>query len=346
MKKLIKYLLFTWFLLWGNTIFSQPDIILKTFTDTATVAIDIPLDIHIKPHSKIDSFQILVLNREQFIKAFHVPSSATNQTKALQPQTDDNETDFEISDFGKWKGHDKTVIPVKGDTNRIKLKIWDPGIFMILPAIIKPDSTGMQDTVIFFEDKEPLVVLPGINPQDTLKQISPINDIIKEKKVWTDYKWWIIAAALLVSVILALLFLPKLFLSRDSKETVQKQQKPVLPAHVIALNKLAKLKKEKIWKEGKVKEFQSQLTHILREYLENRYNIKALEQTTSEIINSLSAINIPEKYISLISEILQIADMVKFAKAKPEEDINEIFLDKTIEFVEETKQLPGENKAT
>jgi len=342
MDKKIKHILLAVIFIWGNTVFSQPDIVLKTLGDTATIAQDMPVEIFVNPESKIDSFQILVLNREQVAKALHLPASGTKQAGGVS-QTAEEDTDFEISDFGKWSGHNKTVIPAGGDTNIIKLRIWDPGVFMILPAIIKPDSTGKPDTILYYDNNEPLVVLPGINAQDTIKEIAPINDIIREKKVWTDYKWWIIAAAALLLVLLALWLLPKMFSSRTEETAVKKRKKPKPPAHIVALQKLEKLKKEKIWKEGKVKEFQSQLTHILREYLENRYHIKALEQTTSEIINSLNNIDMPEKYISLISEILQIADMVKFAKAKPGEDINEKFLDKTIEFVKETGELPADN---
>ena len=346
MNTKVKYILPVLMLLLGKTAFSQSSIVLKTLKDTVEIAEDVPVDIYITPQAKIDSFEIFVLNKKQFARAFHVSPSRTNNANVVPSSApgDEEETDFEIASFGKWRGHGNTVIAAGGDTNRIVLKIWDPGIFMIIPALIRPDTAGFLDTVYINQDNEPLVVLPGINAQDTIKEIAPINDIIREKKVWTDYKWWIIAAALLVLVTLAMIFLPKLFLSRKKESIAGEKRKPALPAHIIALNKLAKLKKEKIWKEGKVKEFQSQLTHILREYLENRYHIKALEQTTSEIIDSLIKINMPEKYITLISEILQIADLVKFAKAKPGEDINEKFLDKTIEFVEETKEQPAEGK--
>jgi hypothetical protein len=59
---------------------------------------------------------------------------------------------------------------------------------------------------------------------------------------------------------------------------------PKIPAHVIAYEKLEKLKSEKLWQEGKLKAYHSLLTDILREYIENRFKIQALEQTTDEIL--------------------------------------------------------------
>ena len=140
-----------------------------------------------------------------------------------------------------------------------------------------------------------------------------------------------------------LIFLPKIFIGKKSPVQPSRKIKKSPPAHIIALKKLSKLKAEKIWREGKVKEFQSQLTYILREYLENRYKIQALEQTTGEIVHSLQKIKLDNKDIDTIKNILQIADMVKFAKAKPEEDINERFLNETIDFVERTKAVTVQN---
>ena len=126
---------------------------------------------------------------------------------------------------------------------------------------------------------------------------------------------------------MVIVFLPRLFINKKTTEKYKNTiKKKVIPAHLIALEKLNKLKKEEIWKQGKVKEFQSQLTFILREYLENRYNIRALEQTTGEILQSLYNIDMDNKDINIIKNILQIADMVKFAKAKPGEDIHKKFL--------------------
>ena len=89
--------------------------------------------------------------------------------------------------------------------------------------------------------------------------------------------------------------------------------------------------------KGKVKEYQTELTFVIREYLENRFDIQALESTTSEVIADLEDKDFDTKQASTLSRILQIADLVKFAKATPSAELHESFLDDAENFVSETK---------
>ncbi|MBT8230721.1 MAG: hypothetical protein KJO50_10705, partial [Bacteroidia bacterium] len=102
------------------------------------------------------------------------------------------------------------------------------------------------------------------------------------------------------------------------------------------LSKLEALANEQLWKQGKVKEHQSQLTYIIREYLENLFGIKALESTTDEILLALKDFDFEQSHQMDLKQILQIADLVKFAKARPPEDINEAFIGKAETFVVKT----------
>ncbi len=314
----------------------QNNISLRTNIDTTLIGLDIPVNISIKGQGKVDSFQVQVLNINEAAKIYLPKIDTINNSihKDLSPDVK-QKTDYEISDYGNWKGNRNTLKPGSSKSNTIKLKIWDTGQFIVLPVIITDNDTIYPHNLRFYPE---ISVYAGLNPKDTLKAIAPIKDIIKEEKSWKDYLWIYIIALALVFIVLALIFLPKLFVNKKSRVQLKKTIKKVLPAHVIALKKLQKLKEEEIWKQGRFKAFQSQLTYILREYLENRYKIRALEQTTGEIVNSLYKINMDKHDIETIKNILQIADMVKFAKAKPESDIHEKFLNDTINFVLKTKQ--------
>ncbi len=325
--------------------YGQDNIILKTRVDSTLMGLDVPLNVVIKDGEKIDSFQLKVMGFDEMLKVYapKVENGEYIQKAGLIPEDIEN-IDFEISDYGNWKGSGNTLIPGNSSSNQIKIKIWDFGKFYIMPMRIV-DKNGKIDT-IYPEDPDmypEISVFAGLNPQDTIPQITPIKDIITEKKTWEDYKFIILGIIVLFLIILMLIFLPKIFISKKSLVQPSRKIKKSPPAHIIALEKLSKLKAEKIWREGKVKEFQSQLTYILREYLENRYKIQALEQTTGEIVHSLQKIKLDNKDIDTIKNILQIADMVKFAKAKPEEDINERFLNETIDFVERTKAVTVQN---
>lgn len=89
------------------------------------------------------------------------------------------------------------------------------------------------------------------------------------------------------------------------------------PAHVIAFEQLAVLKEKKLWQQGHVKEFYSEVTEILRRYFENRYTMMAMEETTDEIIAGLRKLRFPEQMLAEAERILRRADLVKFAKYQP-----------------------------
>lgn len=141
-------------------------------------------------------------------------------------------------------------------------------------------------------------------------------------------------------IILALLgFLAVYYLRRRKKREKGEEQEIVPPeaAHIIAIRELRALEKDRLWQQGKVKEYHIRLTEILRNYLERRYGIPALEQTTGEIMDALDA----RSGISQIShedlrEILVLADLVKFARVIPEPDENRMVLTRAIRFVQDT----------
>ncbi len=214
---------------------------------------------------------------------------------------------------------------------------WDLGFYEILHPRFSFDTSTVQPRVMNLETPTVFVNVPlDIKNPDTTSVILPIKDIIVSKKTWKDYikPGLYILAALLTGLLL-------FFMLRKKKpeETTVVVAKPKEPAHVIALTKLDTLAKEEDWKKGKVKKYQSDLTYTIREYLENRYEIKALESTTDEITQTLKKQNFDDNHARDLKEILQIADLVKFAKAKPTEDINERFLAKAKQFVLETKQV-------
>ena len=103
---------------------------------------------------------------------------------------------------------------------------------------------------------------------------------------------------------------------------------------------LGKLKEEKLWQQGQVKEYQSRLTYIIREYLENRYEVPALESTTEEIQRSLKQVDFDSSWKDKLSNILQVADLVKFAKAKPPVDFHDQVWKEAEDFVLATKKKP------
>lgn len=127
------------------------------------------------------------------------------------------------------------------------------------------------------------------------------------------------------------------------------KEKPKEPAHIIALRELEHIKQEKLWQKGEVKAFHSNLTDVLRDYIEDRYGIPAPEQITSEILESLRSVDLPDdKVLMKIQQVLELADLVKFAKMEPLPDENDLALKNAYFFVNETKfeaPKPAEEEA-
>jgi hypothetical protein len=125
----------------------------------------------------------------------------------------------------------------------------------------------------------------------------------------------------------------------DSEKTI------LLSLEERTLNAIDALEKRKLWEEDRLKEHFVQLSYILRSYLTERYSISLLEKTTHEARLLLEEIALNKSTISSIISVLSEADMVKFAKSKPE--VNSILLVSRMArvIVKETRPIESENHA-
>lgn len=113
---------------------------------------------------------------------------------------------------------------------------------------------------------------------------------------------------------------------------------PPLPPHVVAIKALEALHHQKLWQNGKYKQYYSGITDILRTYIAARYEVGAMEMTSDEIIAVMRGVEgLPQKSAMDLTGILQTADLVKFAKAEPDPEENENDYWRAYYFVEETK---------
>ena len=144
-----------------------------------------------------------------------------------------------------------------------------------------------------------------------------------------------------IILIAAILFLVLYSIKRrkNNQPIFIKPQKPKEPAHIIALRELERIKDEKLWQKNKTKQYHSEVTEALRNYIEDRFQIPAMEQTTDEIIQSFEYQKdlLSEKSLSNLSQILSLADLVKFAKYTPLPDDDNLTLINSFFFVNDTK---------
>lgn len=215
------------------------------------------------------------------------------------------------------------------------LTSFEAGNYQIPPITIDFEENGLIKSASSGVALSLKVVSIPVNPErDTLRAIKDIN---REEIQVSDF----IFPALIVLALLTLLGLSIYYLLRRK----QKQQPAVAlppppppPAHETALQKLLALEQSDLLDSGEVNAFQTQLTYILREYLEGRYGIHALESTTDDILESLRSIGVPDDWRVQLRQMLQTADLVKFAKAEPPLSFHVEALYSVKTFVEQTKE--------
>ncbi len=115
-----------------------------------------------------------------------------------------------------------------------------------------------------------------------------------------------------------------------------------IPPHEIAISALRKLEERKLWQQGMVKEYHSEITEIIRRYFEARFGILAMEQPSSELLMNLNKIADAMVIYSKTEDFLNNADMVKFAKFQPMPTINEEMMKQAYEIVKGTIPKPTE----
>lgn len=170
-----------------------------------------------------------------------------------------------------------------------------------------------------------------------------LKDVENPEFVLMDYIWWFIIPLLVIALLVAGWFGWRYWQKHKSNApVVVKKEKPV-PAHIQAMQALDELAGKKLWQNGQEKQFHTELTVILRYYIERRFEVLALEKTTDEILDELYELAESQKAsLSNLKQILQLADLAKFAKYKPLPDENQLAFMNAKMFVEQTKKVEAE----
>lgn len=148
----------------------------------------------------------------------------------------------------------------------------------------------------------------------------PIKSIKSEPYVFDDFKFYIY---LLLAALAIIAFWIYYFVIRKRKMEEEKPTYKILPPFEEAIYKLNELDSKLLWQNNQVKEYYSELTEIVRNYIERELQVPALEKTTDEIVGMLrnfqeaNTIQTSKETIKKLKELLQEADLVKFAKSKP-----------------------------
>lgn len=158
-----------------------------------------------------------------------------------------------------------------------------------------------------------------------------------------EVRGYVIGGLLIACLLAAVIWLIVRSLTRRKTKATDKPRPRIMP-HVKAIKELEQLHNQKLWQNNKHKAYYTRLTDIIREYLEGRYGLGAMEMTSDEIISATADIGLQDKNYRNLGEMLRTADLVKFAKFIPDADYNESVYYNAYYFVEDTKEIPEEVK--
>ena len=167
--------------------------------------------------------------------------------------------------------------------------------------------------------------------------IADIKPVFQPKFNWLNLLFIVLLILAIHGIIILLLFIYRKYLKK-SPVLDSKEMKLLLPPHVVALSELDRLKQDKPWQQGRSKEYHTELTDIIREYIERVFSVNSMEMTSEEILDHLRNLKSEQKTAySGLNQILKLADLVKFAKWNPTPDEHELSLSNAYLFVNQTK---------
>jgi hypothetical protein len=210
---------------------------------------------------------------------------------------------------------------------------FDSGLYLIPPQPFWFNNNQYIDTL-----KSQALFLGVLTFQ--IDSIQGINDIKPPIDAPLTFKEVLPTVLYVLLGLTILLFAYILFkrTKRDGPKPLLVRTKPKQPAHFIALNSLDELKRKKLWQQGKHKAYQSELTDIVRTYIEDRYQVIAMEQTSEETIVELESGRLmSQELLEKLKKMLYTADLVKFAKMQLLADEHERSLTDAYDLVMKTK---------
>jgi len=229
-------------------------------------------------------------------------------------------------------------------TQKLLITAFDDSIFTIPPFIFRRQlDTLYSDSLLLMVNRVRIdsTELAKIDTSQYLK-IFDVKEPINTPWTFKEFLQLYYGHILIIFGVSILIALIVVYLKRRSKNKpfIKLPEKPKEPAHVIAIRALDELKAKKLWQSDKEILYYSELTEILKAYIEDRFLVKTFECTSHEILESFKhSESIDKQLFIALKQILTFADLAKFAKYKPLPDENDLCLKNAYQFVEGTKVL-------
>lgn len=237
---------------------------------------------------------------------------------------------------------DKTII----DTATLKdgrlqynqyltLTSFEDSLFYIAPLTFVSGDQTIQSEALTLNVVQPFEV------DSADMAITDIKGVYDAPIWWWGIFRWVLLALGVVGISIGGYYLITYLQARVSKKDEELDAVELLrPAEEVALEKLDAIREEKIWQSGRVKEYHTQLTDVVREYIARRFEVSSAEQTSDETLRAIRPLlNDKKELFEQLRKMLTLADLVKFAKWQATPDENEFSLRSAYTFVKETTSV-------
>lgn len=228
-------------------------------------------------------------------------------------------------------------------------QLADDGLLLVSQSYVLTSF----DSALYFIDAQPFVdgadtlysnplSLKVVSiPVDTAQHaIADIKPVYAPPFDWPLF-WLIVLITLGVVALAVIGFFVYRYVKRHAAPSAEvAEPQDLRPAHEIALERLDVIKAEKLWQQNRTKEYHTQLTDVVRDYIARRFGICAVEQTSAEILAGIQPELSGQKTVYAdLKTLLTTSDLVKFAKYKPLVSEDEKSLALAYQFVEATKEV-------
>lgn len=274
--------------------------------------------------AKVDSNHIVI---GDWLK-LHVEVEYPANVAITFPSLPDSVEGFEVvrRESPSVKKSDRLVL----ESASFIITAFDSGMHVIPPLQVVFTVAG--DTTKHRAESSPVQIIVRSVEVDTTKEIKDVKPPLSVPISFSEVLPYLIGLLAVASLVWLYYYIRK---KRRMGESLMPEVPP-RPAHEVALDALRSLKAEQMWQRGKIKEYHSQLTDIIRVYIERRFDVMAMEMTSDEVLSSSALAVLSRDMMEKLRAILIRADLVKFAKFQPLPNDHEASMTHAFELVEST----------
>lgn len=273
-----------------------------------------------------------------------------------------SQKNISVQPYEQWKLANCEIVEVKPLVSNAKgektvyeqeavLISFDTGVAAIAPIFVFESDTipvAKSELLHFYVDSLPVFVDTTLAFKDIKAPLDGEDiEILPDEKAKSNWKK-VLLITLLVLVVLGAAFYFFWKYGRKylhDRKVAEVKHKLKENAGLVALNSLKSLKAKKLWQKGQVKDYYSELSEIIRTYIDSQWDVNAMEMVTAEIMEAIDNLDVDDEQMKELNILLERADLVKYAKEQPIVEENEVSYKKACEFVKVTDRAERAKEA-